>query len=455
MSTRDFAAQRSSKAVALAIGLVALTLLLIPYIYQYENVIKLMFDIKDAQRNRSSSSTKPMFVLHIGPPKTATSAIQCDLTRYRKELYESASVAYLGRIYGHCLKSEDGKEHSFDPKSLIDSCFENGNCKEQDAWKSLESELAYLSAQKKHVILSGESFAKMQVISRNHDDNRKLLYDLVNKYYPGRMRVAIVYRRYYEWLHSMWNEWNKPFVNGNGDDLKYKPTYQNWPSEGGKRCSTFLSYYMERIVDKQPGSKKDDYLNIAEANQVHPAEYLRGLWRNHSSEVQVLNLREMNAPSEDGGDTISRFLRSTVTPLAAKTYIRSKDSGFAGRRNPSRNSDYDMLAVAAHENGLLANITIPRAKVAVFLEENLMKTLNTTALPLKCPNEELLKRFLQKSLHYEEMLYPSQSDSEVKEHEIAFYEAVKKKKFCNLDVDALMEDERFRAFIAKEIPRLQ
>lgn len=114
-----------------------------------------------------------------------------------------------------------------------------------------------------------------------------------------------------------------------------------------------------------------------------------------------------------------------------------------------------MLAVAAHENGLLANKTIPRAKVAVFLEENLMKTLNTTALPLKCPTEELLKHFLQKSLYYEEMLYPSQSDSDVKEHEIAFYEAVKKNKFCNLDIDALMGDERFRAFIAKEIPRLQ
>ena len=441
----------SSKAVASAIGLVALTLLLIPYIYQYENVNKLMFDFG----NRSSSSTKPMFVLHIGPHKTATSATQCDLTRYRKELYESASVAYLGRIYGHCLKSEDDEEHLFEPRLLIDSCFENGNCKEQDSWKSLESELAYLSAQKKHVILSDEAFAKMQVISRNHDDNRKLLYDLVSKYYPGRMRVAIVYRRYYEWLHSRWNEWNRPFVTSNGDHLKYRPTHQNWPSEGGKRCSTFLSYYMEKIVDKQPGSKKDDYLDIAEANQVHPAEYLRGLWRNHSSEVQVLNLREMNAPSEDGEDTISRFLRSTVTPLAAKTYIRSKDSVFAGRRNPSRNSDYDMLAVAAHENGLLANKTIPRAKVAVFLEENLVKTLNTTALPLKCPNEELLKRFLQKSLHYEEMLYPSQPDSEVKEHEIAFYEAVKKNKFCNLDVDALMEDERFGAIIAKEIPRLQ
>ena len=52
----------------------------------------------------SSTSTEPMFVLHIGPHKTATSVIQCDLTRYRKELYETASVAYVGRIYSHCLK---------------------------------------------------------------------------------------------------------------------------------------------------------------------------------------------------------------------------------------------------------------------------------------------------------------------------------------------------------------
>lgn len=30
----------------------------------------------------------PVFVLYIGPHKTATSDIQCDLTRYRKELYD-------------------------------------------------------------------------------------------------------------------------------------------------------------------------------------------------------------------------------------------------------------------------------------------------------------------------------------------------------------------------------
>ena len=70
----------------------------------------------------------------------------------------------------------------------------------------------------------------------------------------------------------------------------------------------------------------------------------------------------MTVPSDNGKDVTSEFLKSTLTPLAAETYIRSKDSEFGGRHNPSRNVDYDMLAVAAHEHGLLANQTIPRAK---------------------------------------------------------------------------------------------
>eukprot|EP00984_Skeletonema_dohrnii_P018635 scaffold8735_cov156-Skeletonema_dohrnii-CCMP3373.AAC.2 len=198
----------------------------------------------------SSTSTEPMFVLHIGPHKTATSVIQCDLTRYRKELYETASVAYVGRIYSHCLNRRNNK-HTLDPRPLINSCFKNGNCETKDTWKTLESELAYLSAHNKHVILSDEAFARMHVTSYNQKvDNRQMLYDLVNKYYPGRVRVVVVYRRYYEWMLSLWNEFNKPFKNGNGDTSDYRPTYQNWPSEGGKRCHTFVSF-MKKFMDPE------------------------------------------------------------------------------------------------------------------------------------------------------------------------------------------------------------
>lgn len=424
-----------------------------------ENKIKII--------SSSNTSNGPaVFVLHIGPHKTASSVIQCDLTRYREELYKSASVAYLGRIYGHCLKKRrKNNKHTLNPRSVINNCFKTGGCERKNVWKKLESELAYLSAHNKHVILSDEAFARMQITSNHQQDNRKMLFDLVNRYYPGRMRVAVVYRRYYEWQLSLWNEFNKPFENGNGDASNYKKTYRNWPSEGGKRCHTFASF-LEKLLDPEKTTRKrahteSSYRDKAEANHVHAAQYFQGLWSNHSSEVRVLNLHKMNVHSENGEDVTSRFLQSTLTPLAAETYIRSKESGFGSRHNPSRDINYDMLAVAAYEHGLLANqtTTIPRAKVAMLLEEYLMKKKkfkNTTItnLPLQCPNEEQLKRFLQKSLHYEELLYPSQSNDDVTEHKMNFYEAVKKHKFCNFDFDALLEDKDVRTFFAEEIPLL-
>ena len=422
-----------------------------------------MVDENSNKISSTSNANEPIFVLHIGPHKTATSVIQCDLTRYRQELYESAHVAYLGRTYSSCLKKRHRNKHyahTVDPRSLIDSCFKNGGCKATDIWKRLESELAYLSAHNKHAILSDEAFARMHVTNRNryHKDNRKMLFELVNKYYPGRMRVAVVYRRYYEWQLSLWNEFNKPFGNGNGDTSNYKRNYQNWPSEGGERCRTFQSY-LENLLDppewrRSRNHTSNEYRHMAEASHVHAAQYFQQLWSNHSSEVQVLNLHKMNVnvDSDNGEDVTSKFLQSTLTPLAAKTYIRSKDSGFGGRHNPSRNINYDILAVAAYEHGLLAKQNIPRANVALLLEANLMKFMNTTDLPLQCPNEELLNRFLRKSLHYEELLYPGQSDE--KEHETNFYAAVKKHKFCSFNFDALLADEDVRTFFAEEIPRL-
>ena len=66
-----------------------------------------------------------------------------------------------------------------------------------------------------------------------------------------------------------------------------------------------------------------------------------------------------------------------------------------------------------------------------------MKKLNATDLPLQCPSDEELERFLQKSLYYEELLYPNQTkaDLNLKEHETSLYEyvKVKKNKFCYFD----------------------
>lgn len=62
-------------------------------------------------------------------------------------------------------------------------------------------------------------------------DNRQHLYTLFQTYYPGR---------YYEWLQSMFNNWNKPYKNCRDQINPYKDKFVNWPSRGGPQYSTFV-----------------------------------------------------------------------------------------------------------------------------------------------------------------------------------------------------------------------
>ena len=399
----------------------------------------------------------PILVLHIGPHKTGTSTIQCDLTHYRRELYANASVAYTGRAYKHCM-SRNSTGLTFDTRGLINNCFKSSLCTKSDNWKNLEAQLHYYSYHDKSVIISDEAFSRMRIIAGDNVDNRVILYRLFNKYYPGRVHVVIIYRRYYEWMQSLWNEGNKPHSNIIFDpNSPYKKKFEKWPSEGGKTCKTFLDYITRK---RKKNSRNDlsstEYQKLAEVENIHVVEYLRRLWSNHSSEVLILNMHEMQH-NDDGEDLTTRLLREVLPPLAGNTFKRAKVSGFTGRPNPSRNFDYDRLAVKAHERGLLANqTTTARFKIAEMAEKYLLRKLNTTMdkLPLVCLNETHLQNLLQKSLQYENQMYPNQSEESARHHELVFFEAVERKQFCNFDTDKLIEDHAVQSFFTEYIPQL-
>jgi hypothetical protein len=456
--------------------------------------------------------TRPILILHIGPHKTATSTIQCDLAHYREELYADASVVFLGRTYAGCIKSKRKSnvksssssttagitkyEYEFNSRALIDRCFTSPACSTTDesssAWKKLEKTLANLSKNNQSVILSDEAFSRMTITvpgdgddnnNDNNIDNRQILYRLFSKYYPGRVHVVITYRRHFEWMYSYWNEIYKPYMNGNNNPNPYQYGYKkdrlNWPSEGGKRSKTFLEY-ITRTLPSPSTIRQDKYTDIAESEHIHVVEYLQRLWSNYSSEVVVFNLHnEINSNSNSSfdvvrkEDTTTRFLRYILPPLVADTFVTVKDGSYNGRPNTSRNLDYDRLAVAAYENGLLVNQTtnIARFKVTELIEEYLFSKLNNTYinnLPMQCPNETQLENLLHTSLEYEDqimyMLYPtnnqsssSSSDDNVaatKQQKLTFFEAVQKQKFCNLDTEKLIEDHAVQEFFTVNIPQL-
>lgn len=55
--------------------------------------------------------------------------------------------------------------------------------------------------------------------------------------------MVILYRRYFEWFLSMWNEGAKPFSNYiTGHGSPYKEQFEKWPGEGGVRSATFAPH---------------------------------------------------------------------------------------------------------------------------------------------------------------------------------------------------------------------
>jgi len=334
----------------------------------------------------------PILVLHIGTHKTATSTIQSKLGHYRQKLYEDASVAYMGRIYDKHLRSSHKKAFlkpqssinvgpKFDTRKLIKVCFPQGEkCKDQKIWELLEEQVAYFAHHNKSVILTDEAFER-QLLT---DNNRGMMYELFRKYYPGRVHVALVHRRYYEWVFSWFNAQNTPHVH-HGDAYTYKKEYTKWPSEGGETVGTILRDFSTMFEETRK-------------TKTTPLSRLR--WGNHSSEVVVLNYHEMQGSSNIENDFTAHFLRGLFPPLVGDTLSRMKDSKFVSRPNPSKNVDYDRLAVAAYEKGLLVNQHIPRSEVARLTEEHLLKNLATTKdrLPRQCLNETELQHFLMISL---------------------------------------------------------
>ena len=403
--------------------------------------------------------------------KTGTSTIQCELTFFQDELYNNASVAFIGRKYGPCRRKRRSKSvFDINTRDLIDKCFKYGiespSCVKSEAWKILELQLEYYSQRNISVIISDEAFSRMLKGPRDEEDtvsNHALLSSLFNRYYPGQVHIVMVYRRYYEWLVSLWNNANK-LSNGFGGVRK---NYQNWPSEGGTMPVTFQTYYE---TDERWGR----YRSVHPGYELHPVEYLQRLWGNYTNYIHVMNMHEMAAESiEDGEGMSSKFLRRVLhSPTAADTIAELKKQGAdknVGRSNPSVNIDFDLLAIEAHKQGYL-NATDYKRHEVVFLTERYLiqyieKQNNTSELadedgqsyqpPMICLTEEQQEALLQDSIVCEQhmqssgLLKPSQSqtnEEESRHHEQSFFEAVRKDKFCNMNVKEFVQNEIVQRF---------
>jgi hypothetical protein len=127
-----------------------------------------------------------------------------------------------------------------------------------------------------------------------------------------------------------------------------------------------------------------------------------------------------------------------------------KDNG-----SSSKHLHYDMLAVAAKEEGLLDETNLNRVGVRDAVQEYCERNDWTSihAFPLDCLTPEELQPFLEQSLHQAELMEaylvngspidPSSMESEIRS---GFWEYEEQKQFCSVNANLILQQEIWQQF---------
>lgn len=363
------------------------------------------------------NDVKPVLVLHIGPHKTATTTIQCELTYFRSELAQNknAPLIYLGRT-GVCNnESSESFEYILDSQAL-GKCLDNEvPCNVQKEWKDSIELLGKLANKKYNVIVSDEIFSR--ILPKK--ESLQLLHSTLSQLF--QVKVVIGYRRYFEWRVSSYSEAYKNALD------------EEWPRDGGRKIVPFTtSYRYMRQGDQRR------YREAAEQAGLHPTEYLQQLWTNYSFHVEIFNMHQ-------DGDLITNFVSNQILPEGVKSALdiaRMNANRMPQHKNPSASHvfDYDMLAVEALEKGLIPKHEMLSRQMVSNMIQQVLNEYPPNNITRMCLTESEQEELLEKSLSYERHLFPAQSDEFLANHKSEFEKAVRAFRFCNLDTDELMQN---------------
>jgi hypothetical protein len=251
-----------------------------------------------------------------------------------------------------------------------------------------------------------------------------------------RIRVVLVYRRYFEWLPSRYNqEWKM--------DSADKRKVIKWPiTEGGQLTPPFSTFYQwERngtYVNQTVSS--DVYftnrLDHETGEITHPTLEMKKTLEKQSVDVTVLNYHTENL--------LAHFFCDGV-PMANASCEHAKQQTQQVRNPSSNEMAYDMVATAAHKEGLLKEGCSRRnAKLSIRRHQEEVLNLTASDFPLVCWSADMLEEFRQLSYEMELALQPSIAS----DHDEAFKKAVSKKKFCAVDAEKVLQEEGWRSFFS-------
>ena len=264
----------------------------------------------------------------------------------------------------------------------------------------------------------------------------------------------VTHRRYYEWFLSYHNQAHKAghtSEEGISTNLWPSPSTADLLQGGTNRIQTIKDYY-HRLTSSNDTSFSQRWGTTL--NNTHPAFAVHSKLSRRFP-VSVFNF---HAQRNIVQAFYCQLMRGDIPP--APNACRGAGDHHALRRNPSHDRhDYDILAVAALDRGLLNpgryNVVDARKWVVdharSFHRKKMEEDARRYALPLVCMDDGQLKELLALSLLYEDLMLDDGTEggwaeTHRREHVEGFKKAVGQDRFCSVDVDKALKKHYWRDF---------
>lgn len=390
----------------------------------------------DLQTRWKRTPRRPQAVVHVGPHKTGTTAIQSSFRKYSKDVKKD-SYEYLlrGMYFGHCLVG-NAPEGQWKEK-----------CQGQPM-TNLQNQIRKARSQKKNIVVSSESLDRTD--KQDPDKMRQILPEY-------EIHVVVTYRRFYDWIVSLAGQIYR-MNHGMGWDA--------WPAYDDIDSQDDGHYTHDNIVT---------YLSPETIQDVYERVYTTAVYDSYRSagyETHLLNYHS----SEDIVESF--FCLDYVNMTHACSAKKADTTVDAPKANRAESSTYDEIVVAAYRAGLLfssedddddvssavtstTNSTslhvvkrepiASRAKVREMLQGFVEGSLGYSeeSLPKVCVPDGTVNLLREISLSSEAALLPTFHESENgRESLLSDFESYKTTKFCSVDAKKVLELSSIQTFFS-------
>jgi len=343
-----------------------------------------------AVKSFTSNSTSSYAVIHVGPHKTASTTLQ-------KIIWNGLANLFHDNYFVPTEKLLPGVQKRIKTHANLAFCLQKLSYCNVSLWSSFKHRSHVMAKMGKNILISSEELSQENV-------DIKKLYDILKPW--KHVKIVVIYRRFYEWLPSIYFETNK----NNACKTKI-PTFAEWLTN--QTVAHFSKIYTTSVIHR---------------------------YQKFFEDVVVLNYHDRNF--------LENFFCNT-TPDAFHVCNGMKKSSFLSNRKSSLT--YQIMAFEAFEKGLIRgenNSTICNHYAHATKERTENESNLTEAeFPQHCISQSMIGKIFMMTLEAEELVARKFFNTTVDKS--ALFTQMKhftNRTYCSANITKILEEKSWQDF---------